>query len=74
MYAPELQKNWQFATEDLLHILRTELTVVQHFTALNDGIIQAAQFFNSDFDYVDSSEFNTASSEWIAQSDPLIIF
>ncbi|PCI52174.1 MAG: hypothetical protein COB45_13840 [Gammaproteobacteria bacterium] len=72
LYAPELQKNWQFADSALLNILKTELTLAD-FTNGND-IIQAAQFFNSDFDYVDSTEFDTASSEWIAQNDPLVLF
>jgi hypothetical protein len=56
LYAPELQKNWLFADESLLNILKTELTLAD-FTADNGDIIQSAQFFNSTFEHVDDDNF-----------------
>ena len=67
LYAPELQKNWKFADQTLLNILKTELTLAD-FTTDNGDTIHSAQFFNSEFDYVDETNFNSGlvSSEWTA--------
>ena len=56
LYAPELQKNWLFADESLLNILKTELTLAD-FTSDSGDIIQSAQFFNSTFEHVDDDNF-----------------
>ena len=65
LYAPELQKNWQFADQILLDILKTELTLAD-FTDNNGNIIHAVNFFNSVFSHVDKTNFDTdsVSSEW----------
>lgn len=65
LYAPKLQKNWEFADQTLLNILKTELTLA-NFTDINGAVIHAAQFFNSDFHSVDEDNFNpdSLSSEW----------
>ncbi len=68
LYAPELHQNWQFADPTLLNILKTELTLAD-FTDSNGNTIHAAQFFNSDFHYVDEDNFDPEpliSSEWIS--------
>ncbi|KGJ92359.1 hypothetical protein [Colwellia psychrerythraea] len=56
LYNPDLQKNWIFADKTLLTILKTELTIAD-FTADNGDIIQAAKFFNSEYEHVDSDNF-----------------
>jgi len=67
LYAPELHKNWMFADQTLLNILKTELTLAD-FTDINGNAIHAAQFFNSEYHYVDKDNFKpeSISSEWIA--------
>ncbi|MFT5760681.1 MAG: hypothetical protein ACI9LM_005468 [Alteromonadaceae bacterium] len=70
LYAPELQKNWQFADEFLLNILRTELTVAD-FTTTTGDTIQAAQFFNSVYVTVNRNQFSSVSSRFV---DPNIPF
>ncbi|MBL4940146.1 MAG: PEP-CTERM sorting domain-containing protein [Colwellia sp.] len=67
LYAPSIQVNWKFADFNLLNILKTKLSLAD-FTDSNGNIIQAAEFFNSDFDYVDADNFKpeSISSEWIA--------
>jgi len=57
LYAPELQKNWQYADQTLLNILKTELTIAD-FTADNGNIIHSAKFFNSIFEHVDEDNFS----------------
>ena len=68
LYAPELQKNWEFADQTLLKILKTELTLAD-FTDHNGYIIHSAEFFNSEYDYVDEANFisDAVNSEWVEQ-------
>ena len=68
LYAPELQKNWEFADQTLLKILKTELTLAD-FTDQNGDIIHSAEFFNSEYDYVDEANFisDAVNSEWVEQ-------
>lgn len=68
LYAPEIQKDWQFADNSLLNILRSELTLAD-FTDNNGALIQSLPFFNSDNTLLDSTsarDFNAGfvSSEW----------
>jgi len=65
LYAPELQKNWLFADDTLLNIIKNELTLAD-FTNENGEIIQAVQFFNSEYTHVDTDDFNSGflSSAW----------
>ena len=59
LYAPQLQKNWGFATGDLFNVLINDLTI-DDFKKSTGEYIHAAQFFNSDF-----HEVNTQFTEFI---------
>ena len=67
LYAPELQKNWLFADNTLLNILKTELTLAD-FTNDKGNFIQSTEFFNSYYSHVDANDFNSdfVSSELTA--------
>ena len=73
LYAPELQKNWQFADQTLLDILKTELTIAD-FTDQNDKVIHSAEFFNSVYDYIDEANFisDAVSSEWVEPTTVMV--
>lgn len=68
LYAPELQENWLFADDALINILKTELTLAD-FTDADDNIIQAVEFFNSNYVHVDTDDFNSdfVNSEWTVE-------
>jgi len=68
LYAPELQENWLFADDALINILKTELTLAD-FTDADDNIIQAVEFFNSNYVHVDTADFNSdfVNSEWTVE-------
>jgi hypothetical protein len=70
LYDAELQKNWEVADTGLLTILRNDLTLAHFTNAVSGEIIQAVQFFNSDFTHVDEGDFNSGfvSSE-LTESD-----
>jgi hypothetical protein len=51
LHAPQLQKNWQFATGDFFDVLIDDLTIMD-FTNGDGEYIHAAQFFNSNFDEI----------------------
>jgi hypothetical protein len=76
LYAPEIQKNWQFADNALLTILRNELTSAD-FTDNNGDLIQALSFFNSDNTLLDSTSVRDftagfVSSEWTVPGSTLM--
>ena len=55
LYAPTVQKNWQFANDELLSLLTSkELTLID-FTDDNGELILSLQFFNSDNTLLESS-------------------
>ncbi|TMM47827.1 PEP-CTERM sorting domain-containing protein [Colwellia ponticola] len=56
LYGPQVQKNWTFADDTLLNILKTELTLAD-FTNTNGDFIQSTQFFNSFYSHVDANDF-----------------
>ncbi len=68
LYTPELQKNWLFADDALINILKTELTLAD-FTDVDGNIIQAVEFFNSNYVHVDTADFNSdfVNSEWTVE-------
>jgi len=71
LYAPGVQKNWQFADAGLLKILKEELDITD-FTDDNNQIIHASSFFNSTFVDVDGINFrpDSLSSEWVSADNP----
>ncbi|KGJ94299.1 hypothetical protein [Colwellia psychrerythraea] len=68
LYAPELQKNWLFADNALLNILKNELTLAD-FTNDSGDIIHSVEFFNSNYEHVDVADFNSdfVNSEWTVE-------
>jgi hypothetical protein len=75
LYGPGVQKNWTFASDDLLKILREQL-FIEDFTATDGSgtIIQAAQFFNSYYEDVNVGDFNTKSSQFNSGSSMFNLF
>lgn len=76
LYAPEVQKEWQFADNTLLNILKNELTL-SHFTDDDGALIQSLEFFNSNETLLASSSLNDfnndfVSSEWTIPGSSLI--
>jgi len=74
LHNPEIQKNWMFAEEsdEAFYILHNVLTI-EHFTGTDSSgstyYIHAAEYFNSNFSYVDVDDFGMKRSQHVAEDD-----
>jgi hypothetical protein len=74
LYAPSVQKNWDFAVNhlDALDILINQITITHFINPTDDSIIQGTEYFNSDFHYVNEDDFDQRTYEFTpADADPL---
>lgn len=72
LYSPLLQQNWDFAKQENGTLALMQQLTIGHFTNNETNeLIQATQFFNSHFHYVDIDNMISKSfaSEWVDPND-----